>query len=162
MVACLCTLFPHALIRLVPSSWLTGEQPDLSLLVPSLPPSSPPPPHPLLSASERPSFAVCCARPCAPEGIREFNTGSCPQGAWRQQEDGPDRGNKMCRALGTPEEGGLAGLPREGLSEEVICSFQQSVTGLGTRYTAANKTKGTSTLREFNSCWGASGETTDK
>lgn len=119
-------------------------------------------PSPLLSASERPFFAVCCARPRAPEGSRESKTGSCPQGAWRQQEDGPDRGNKMRRALGTPEEGGLAGLPREGLSEEVICSFQQSVTVLGTRYTAANKTKGTSTLREFNSCWGASGETTDK
>lgn len=56
----------------------------------------------------------------------------------------------------------LSGLPREGLSEEVMCSFQQPVAVLGAGYTAVNKTKRTSTLGEFNSCWGASGETTDK
>lgn len=47
---------------------------------------------------------------------------------------------------------------REGLSEEVVCSFQPSVTVLGTRDTVMNKIEGASTLRELSSCWGASGE----
>lgn len=47
---------------------------------------------------------------------------------------------------------------REGLSEGVTCSFQQSATVLGTRRSAGNQTKGAPALRELNSRWGASAE----
>ena len=46
---------------------------------------------------------------------------------------------------------------REGVSEEAICSHVQPATVRGARCAAAHKTKGTSTLMELNSCWGASG-----
>lgn len=127
---------------------------------------------PRLSASERLSFVVCltsesagseyecCARHCALAGGSEVTEGSCPPGAhspvmegegWEQEKDVQGTGE-------SPERRDQDWGAREGLSKEVMCSFQQSVTVPGTPHIAVNRTGETSTFMELNSCWGASGK----
>lgn len=55
------------------------------------------------------------------------------EGWWREKERPAKATRRLCKALGDQEEEWPGLGDWEGLSEEVVCSFQQSVTVLGTR-----------------------------